>query len=95
MDTTPHMRTVDELLKKFNVSEENGLSKDEVENALKKYGPNGRSLYSFLCIYRAFVYRINKRHYFIYNFLCLQRKNAQIHIAKMMSKKHFYLMCVL
>ena len=43
MSGAPHMKSVDELLKQFNVSEEKGLTKAEVEAALKKYGPNGTS----------------------------------------------------
>ena len=36
-----HMRTVDEVLKDFDVSSDNGLSDKQVEARLKKYGLNG------------------------------------------------------
>ena len=36
-----HMKSVDELKKYFKVDDTEGLSKEAVEEALEKYGPNG------------------------------------------------------
>ena len=37
-----HMKSVDELKKYFKVDDTEGLSKEAVEEALEKYGPNGK-----------------------------------------------------
>ena len=38
-----HMKSVDELLKHFNVSDTDGLSQEAVEESLEKYGLNGKN----------------------------------------------------
>lgn len=40
------MKSVDELLKYFNVSDTDGLSQEAVEESLEKYGLNGEYYFS-------------------------------------------------
>lgn len=47
-----HAKTVDEVLKYFNVDPERGLSPDQIKRNQEKYGPNGEcnSLFSSLSV---------------------------------------------
>ena len=42
------MKSVDELLKHFNVSDTDGLSQEAVEESLEKYGLNGKNSFFIL-----------------------------------------------
>ena len=45
-----HMKSVDELLKYFKVSDTEGLSQEVVEESLEKYGLNGKQLFTLFDI---------------------------------------------
>lgn len=58
-----HDKSSSEVLKHFDVNENNGLTPEQVRNNLEKYGPNGE-LHAALCLFVClFLPRSNQTPY--------------------------------